>query len=1267
MPSWSLTTLGKYVFVTALAVVSIGLIVQKSMNNFAAQTGYCNGMRDCSSNVAGPGEACGQVNCCAGGNPAIMMVTCQAGSTCSGGICMSPSSSSASSTANSAASSVVCSSNTDCGIYGCCDSGFCAVVDCGPGFTQQGCNCVPSSSTSASSASSGTPECSVRASCPEDACLVCFEGACRSTCGTGEYCVGGSCVASSSASSDPVGSTASSPASSNTSLSSRTSSASVGGLCTRDTDCGDISEDCGSCMTTTLAGVCVQPCSRTTCDAGRCTLHWRDASCTCPCTENSDCGLTRCGVCSRWGSVMMRGCIEPRCESGRCDDYLYQEVCGTSDASSQSSSRSGVSSSPASNASSAVTSGIVSSGSASFFGSDPIASSASSASPASSGASSAISGGGSSSSQALCREHCGRVACGPGETCYVRESDFGVSVGCFTGPCPASMAVSECFTRKLVPPGLNYISCATVLTNASSSILSLSRCGDSVLQPGEECDSGLLNGLYSDSCTTSCKKPTGCGDGRVERPAEECDRGRNNSNTNGVGGCRTDCTVIQCGDGVVDTHVGEECEDGNTTSGDGCNSQCKFPFCNDRYVDPGEECDWGYENCNVSHNTGASNTCSCRADECTVPRCGDGILDQWVAPRISRFTFQGEQCDDGNINNGDGCEGDCTLTVSCGDYVCNGGENCGVCAADCGVCKAECGNGILEIPEQCDDGNGANDDGCDAQCIAERGFHSECNAFGRCIVVEGLAGDPDTCSAHVPCGGPTHTVCDQANRLCKDVDGAGQNECVDLGDCPVLGGTKCENFQCVPNPGGDALLCTNDSDCGHLECASDDSCIQVAGKATDTCGSSLPPCGGPSHTVCNYIAQTCDVVNTAGVNECDTFNECPIDEEHLTCIDNTCVSVSGKGLDTCNTSTSCVPDNKYTACENGACVEKIGNADNGCTLTPDNCPPACTHLACVDSSCQVVQGNASNECTSDSECGHLDCINNACTLVSGGGFDTCNDSTSCIPDQWYTVRENSACVQKLGNLDNGCTVDPDNCPPAGTHLACVDSSCQVVNGDEPNDCTNDSQCMGKRSSSSAGGIVAAGAVFGDGVLALPEECDDGNRRDNDGCSAICRSEAGSCGDGILQALLHEQCEQATHNAALPYACVDCRFRSYSCGDGVLDDSEECDLGQQNAQSPDAQCRTDCSFPYCGDGIVDGQFFEACDDGNNENEDGCDRYCVVEEAVHPSAITPGCGNGTLEPPEQCDDGNAAGNDGCSAECNFQFGAPNTVLSPEERSE
>ena len=61
-----------------------------------------------------------------------------------------------------------------------------------------------------------------------------------------------------------------------------------------------------------------------------------------------------------------------------------------------------------------------------------------------------------------------------------------------------------------------------------------------------------------------------------------------------------------------------------------------------------------------------------------VARCGDGTVDA------------GEDCDDGNAVDGDGCNADCTV-AGCGDHV-------------------------VQPDEACDDGNLVDGDGCDADC-----------------------------------------------------------------------------------------------------------------------------------------------------------------------------------------------------------------------------------------------------------------------------------------------------------------------------------------------------------------------------------------------------------------------------------------------------------------------------------------------------------------------------------------------------------------------
>lgn len=93
-----------------------------------------------------------------------------------------------------------------------------------------------------------------------------------------------------------------------------------------------------------------------------------------------------------------------------------------------------------------------------------------------------------------------------------------------------------------------------------------------------------------------------------------------------------------CGDGNIDTSVGEQCDDGNTVSGDGCSASCLLEVCGNNVIEPGEECDDG--------NTSSGDGCSA---SCTIEGCGNGILEP------------GEECDDGNTVDGDGCSSTCEI------------------------------------------------------------------------------------------------------------------------------------------------------------------------------------------------------------------------------------------------------------------------------------------------------------------------------------------------------------------------------------------------------------------------------------------------------------------------------------------------------------------------------------------------------------------------------------------------------------------------------
>lgn len=143
------------------------------------------------------------------------------------------------------------------------------------------------------------------------------------------------------------------------------------------------------------------------------------------------------------------------------------------------------------------------------------------------------------------------------------------------------------------------------------------------------------------------------------------------------------------------------------------------------------------------------------------------------------------------------------------------------------------------------------------------------------------------------------------------------------------------------------------------------------------------------------------------------------------------------------------------------------------------------------------------------------------------------------------------------------------------------------------------------------------AVCGDGARLDPEQCDDGNTSNSDGCDATCHSEY--CGDNIIQAGLGEVCDNGAGNCNL--SSCQCRancqtnFGYQFCGNSIIEGTETCDKTKFNKIFiPKRTCRVSCT--YCGDGLVNGSL-EVCDDGNNDDCDACNNSCQTGT---------GCGSG-----------------------------------------
>lgn len=171
------------------------------------------------------------------------------------------------------------------------------------------------------------------------------------------------------------------------------------------------------------------------------------------------------------------------------------------------------------------------------------------------------------------------------------------------------------------------------------------------------------------------------------------------------------CNAVQyCGDGIFnpDPPFNEECDDGNTNNTDACRNNCELARCGDAILDPGESCD-------PPGSPAGAHLNPCRGD-CSV--CGDGIVQGG----------DGEQCDDGNTINGDGCNNDCTAPA-CGNGVIESlqSETCdppGSLQGNGNSCRSDCtycGDGVLQggHSETCDPPgtpSGVNSNPCRLDC-----------------------------------------------------------------------------------------------------------------------------------------------------------------------------------------------------------------------------------------------------------------------------------------------------------------------------------------------------------------------------------------------------------------------------------------------------------------------------------------------------------------------------------------------------------------------
>ncbi|MFA6130858.1 MAG: IPT/TIG domain-containing protein [Patescibacteria group bacterium] len=402
--------------------------------------------------------------------------------------------------------------------------------------------------------------------------------------------------------------------------------------------------------------------------------------------------------------------------------------------------------------------------------------------------------------------------------------------------------------------GTAYCDSSTVYGSSSS-------CGDGIVGSGETCelgevgplvsctDSAGFSGTSTQVCNATCKGwtlPTGatctaysCGNGLVES-GEICDDGSLNGT---YGFCGYDCTYgsgFSCGDGSLAS--GEFCDCGSATSSgrtyggglcttygvlngsyqtnpaNSCSWDCTGPasYCGDGAVDSGEECDGNVEtysgllcrqgitNIGRTQSSNVGKTCLQDSDCGTLGRCG-GVGSEPVYDACPNTTvcllgdvnLLGSACTvDSDCDSVEGDDGVCsddafqtTRTRTCADDGASGDA----CTwesqwMDLG-CKAEvlCGNGVVDSGEACDDGNDSNTDDCTVQCTN--------NYCGDGYLYESVEECDEGSLNGVSCSSAYEAGCSYCSESCLSVAESGTfcgdgvrngGEYCDAGDMPYL-------------------------------------------------------------------------------------------------------------------------------------------------------------------------------------------------------------------------------------------------------------------------------------------------------------------------------------------------------------------------------------------------------------------------------------------------------------------------------------------------
>ena len=613
----------------------------------------------------------------------------------------------------------------------------------------------------------------------------------------------------------------------------------------------------------------------------------------------------------------------------------------------------------------------------------------------------------------------------------------------------------------------------------------------------------------------------------------------------------------------------------------------------------------------------------------------------------------------------------CTADRDCDDSIfCNGRERCsgGRCFASP---ISPCTDGIGCTDDICDEENTRcenplNDEACPDQHICDRKLGclpivpcledsecddgSACNGQEVCRDNRCLRGEPVVCNDDIECTAdvcvdrpdedtrceylPIHGRC-VGRELCSTETGCGErppcerdDDCDDGSYCNGTETCDVDRAVCVPGVGpevDDEIPCTIDvcSDelamvlhrpalarctdgqfCNGAEiCDPSNGCMPgTPPNLSDGVGCTIDECDEdtdlirhrPDDSVCN------DQLFCNGEEVCDAIQDCqpgepPQVNDGLDCTIDTCNEIDDR-IEHRPTNAVCDDDlfcNGQETCDptNGCQVGQPPSVDDGQSCTEDICDEASDRIEHrpIDERCNDgLFCNGSERCDVNAGCqaGTPPILDDgvACTA------DTCDESTDTILHNPDNTRCNDGlfcngaetCNQQLGCQSNQPPVIDDG-------VDCTEDFCDEVN-DRVINRPNDTRCDN--------------ALFCDGA----EICD--------AISGCIQGPPPTLSDDIACTVdrCNEDTDEITH-APDNARCADAEFCN---GIEICDIERGCLAGQAPPDgticqpNPREICLNNkCVDSQCGDGFVDVEMGEECEDGNTDDGDGCSSICQNE--------------------------------------------------------